>query len=141
MPKELEISDVYFKLGEIDAKLDSLVTALVTMQSKIVYALIAMAAATLGLKLVGTPPLAVITRYINLFVFTFALALAIGKRRVLRGWQYILVFGVFGMLGNLYYLIFHNHEWLRTCLFIVANSSLALFLWSWDSWDKSSKPC
>lgn len=124
--------DLYFLLGEIDAKLDGVIQ----MQGKVIYALIALAGATVGLKLMGSPPLAVIARYINLFVFLFAVLLAIGKRRMFYSWQHILLFGIFGICGNLYYLIFNNHEWIRTGIFIIANSNLVLFLWNWDKWRK-----
>ncbi len=130
-----QVRDVYYLLGSISGKLDGLIEA----QSKTIYALIALAAATLGLKLLGTPPLAIISRFINSFVFLFALILAVGKRKTLFGWQYILIFGLFGMAGNIYYLVFLDHEWLRTSIFIVANSGLVFFLWNWDKWKKVEK--
>ena len=130
-----QVKDVYYLLGTISGKLDGLVEA----QSKTIYALIALAAATLGLKLLGTPPLAIISRYINLFVFMFAIILAVGKRKSIHGWYYVLIYGIFGMLGNIYYLIFLNHEWLRTSLFIVANAGIGIFLWNWDKWKKGSE--
>lgn len=125
----------YLILGEIKGQLNGIVQ----MQAKTIYAVIALAGATVSLKLVATPPLAVITRFINLFVFLFALVLAVNKRRVLHGWQYVLLFGLFGIAGNLYYLIFLDAEWLRTTMFIAANSNMALFLWNWDRWEKSEK--
>lgn len=141
MSDKEEEPKTWLLLGEINGKLDGLgelislqQRTIIEMQTKVIGALIGLAAAVMGLKLLGTPPLAVIARSINLFVFSFALIMAVMKRRTHHGWQYVLLFGLFGMLGNLYYLIFHDHEWLRTTIFILANSSMGSFVWIWGRW-------
>lgn len=138
-PEEsMEIQDIYHILGRIDGKLDGLVNGqngLVDAQSKTIYALIALAGATIGLKLMGTPPLAVIARYINTFAFLFAMILAAGRRKYLiDGWRWIFLFGLFGFLGNVYNIVYQDTAWVRTALFIVANGSLVVFLWRSDKW-------
>lgn len=122
---DVELSDLYFKLGEIDAKLDSLVT----MQTKVIYALIALAGATVGLKVMSTPPLLVVSSFVNAFIFLFAGILAVGRRQQLQGWQYLLGFGVMGVAGNMHKVVAPGSVWIRTCIFIVANLSLLVCLW------------
>lgn len=126
--KQVEISDLYYKLGEMDGKMDSLVEA----QHKTIYALIALSGATVGLKLMGSPPLLIISSFINAFVFLFAAIIAIARRRILTGWPFILIFGIMGIIGNFHKIIAPNNVWFRTCFFIIANGSLVFFLWRVD---------
>ena len=126
----IDLPDVYHKLGQIDGKMDTLIAT----QNKVIYALIALSGATVGLKLMGTPPLLVISSFINGFVFLFAAILAGHRRRDIRGWQFILMFGLLGIVGNIHKVIDPGGVWFRTCIFIVANVSLVIFLWQSDSW-------
>lgn len=126
------LSDISGNIGEINGKLDGLVST----QTKTIYALIALAGATVGLKLMGSPPLWVISGYINLFVFIFATVLSIHKRDTIYGWGYILAFGLLGIVANIYKLMPNAMDWIRTSIFILANSSLVMFLWNWDRWRK-----
>lgn len=135
--QKVELPDLYFKMGEIDGKLDMIIA----MMQKTIYALIALAGATVGLKLMGTPPLLIISSFINGFVFLFAGLLSVFsfKRRGIRGWQYILVFGLMGVMGNAHKVIAPGAVALRTCFFIVGNLALVVFLWQSDSWGHKKK--
>ena len=128
------IADVYFVLGSISGKIDGLIAT----QSKTIYALIALAGATLGLKLLGTPTLIVLSRFTNMFVFLFASVFGIALRKKLRGWYFIVIYGAGGVIGNLISLIGGEGPTgnFRVPVFIVANFALVLFLWKWDKWVK-----
>jgi len=128
------IADVYFVLGSISGKLDGLIAT----QSKTIYALIALAGATLGLKLLGTPTPIVISRFVNMFVFLFASLVGFSQRRKMNGWYFILTFGIGGVIGNLISLIGGEGPTalFRVPVFIIANSAMGLFLWKWDKWVK-----
>lgn len=124
----IELPDLYFKMGEIDGKMDTLIA----MQNKIAYALIALAGATVGLKLVGSPPLLVILSFINGFIFLFTFMVAIFQRKKLRGWPYILTFGIAGVMGNIHKIISPAATDIRNLFFIVGNFGLLLFVWQLD---------
>jgi len=124
------LSDISGSIGEINGKLDGLVST----QTKTIYALIALAGATVGLKLVSSPPPLIISSFLNAFIFLFAAILAVHQRRQIHGWQFVLSYGVFGIIGNLYRAIVPANVWIGTCIFIIANSGLVLFLWNWDRW-------
>ena len=83
--------DIYVLLGEIKAE----VKGLREQQSKTILALIALVGAVLGLKVLGTHPLILISRFVNIFVFLFAAGLAISKRKSLEKWEYVFFFGYF----------------------------------------------
>ena len=129
-------SDIYLILGEIKG----LVEGVVEMQTKVIFALIALAGATLGLKLVKTSALIVISRYTNMFVFLFAALLGVSLRKKLNGWYFVLAYGIGGVAGNLVSLIGGEGPTgvFRVPIFIVANLSLLLFLWGWDKWEPKS---
>lgn len=128
--QKVELPDLYYKLGEIDGKLDGLLI----MQTKIIYALIALAGATVGLKLMGSPPLLIVSSFINGFIFLFAIILAIHRRQEIKGWQYILTFGVFGVVGNIHKVIAPDVVSFRTCIFIIGNLALLIYVWQSDNW-------
>lgn len=132
--KKPKIEDVYFLLGEISGKLDGLIQA----QSKTIYALIALAGATIGLKLVGTPAIVVISRFINMFVFLFTFLIGLSLRKKMRGWYFISLFGFAGVIGNIISLVGGESATssFRVPVFIIANMSMLLFIWSWDKWKK-----
>ena len=131
---EPTISDVYFLLGSISGKLDGLIAT----QSKTIYALIALAGATLGLKLLGTPSIVVISRFVNMFVFLFASVVGFSLRGKMTGWYFICAYGVGGVVGNLMSLVGGEGATssFRVPVFIVANLAMLAFLWGWDKWDR-----
>lgn len=135
MAKEnLTNKDVYLVLGEIKG----IVEGIRDGQTKISLALIALAGATIGLKLMGTPPLIVISRFTNMFVFLFACLVAFSLRKRMNGWYFILAYGIAGIMGNLISLIGGEGPTgtFRIPVFIVANLAMLLFLWKWDKWVK-----
>ena len=124
---------LYYLLGEMNGKLDGLITS----QSKTIYALIALAGATIGLKLVGSPPLQVILFYTKIFLFLFTIIIALMKRRIFGGWYYIFAFGVFAGAAQIVNVFSNSSEpIISTSLFLLSNLALALFIWNWDKWNK-----
>jgi hypothetical protein len=125
--KDVKNEDLYYMLGQIDGKLDGMLN----QQSKVIYALIALAGATLGLKLMGTPPLVVISRFINMFVFFFTAIVGFSLRKKACGWYFILVYGIGGVVGNLISLIGGENltSEFRIPVFVAANLSLFLYFW------------
>ncbi len=126
--------ELYFLLGEINGKLDGLVDQL----AKVIYALIALAGATVGLKLMGSPPLQVIMFYIKVFVFLFTVVTAFAKRRILKGWVYLFGFGLLAGIAQVMNIVLSGEASIATALYLVSNVSLLAFLWNWDGWNKSS---
>ena len=126
--------ELYFLLGEINGKLDGLVDQL----AKVIYALIALAGATVGLKLMGTPPMQVIMYYIKAFILLFTVLMTFAKRRVLKGWGYLFAFGFFAGTAQIMNIVLSGEVAVATMLYLVSNASLLRFLWNWDGWNKSN---
>lgn len=128
------IRDLYFLLGKMSGKMDGMINA----QNKTIYALIALAGATVGLKLMGTPPLQVIMYYAKAFIFLFTAIVSFSKRKELRHWYFLFGFAVFAGVSQ-FLTIIQSEQILGTALFLIANVSLLLFVWCWDSWYHSKK--
>lgn len=135
----VDLSDLHYIMGEINGKLDTLTLqqhkasdAIIAQQNKTIYALIALAGATVGLKLMGSPPLLIILSFINGFIFLFTFITAIFKRKQMRGWAYILTFGIMGIIGNIHKVISPANTDIRNLFFIVGNLGLLLFVWQLD---------
>lgn len=123
-------ADVYLLLGEIKGMLDGLVD----MQTKVMLALIALAGATLGLKLVGSPPIQVAMFYLKVFIFIFTGLLAVAKRHVLGGWYLLLAFGLCAGAAQTIKLFTPGETIVSTLLFLAANWALLGFVWNWNGW-------
>lgn len=130
--KDPTAKDLYFLLGEINGKLDGLLD----QQSKTIWGLLALAGATVGLKLVGSPPEQVVLFYAKSVVFLFTVIVSWGRRRVLGGWQYIAGFGVLAGSAQVLNILLPSEPLVGTILFLIANLSLLLFVWNWDHWKK-----
>lgn len=126
-PRNPSNSDIYYLLGEIKGTLDSIVE----MQSKVIYALIALAGATMGLKLWGSPPLQTIMFYTKVFIFVFTALLALGKRSVAKRWYWIFAFALSAGLAQVIDLLTSQEQNVSTTLFLLANISLLMFVWNW----------
>ena len=124
-------ADMYYLLGEINSKL----TILVDHQSKTILALIALAAATLGLKVMGSPPLQVAMFYSKAFIFVFTLLMALYKRHKLRNWYWIFGFAVSALAAQMMGLLIGRETTFGTGLFWVANLCLLIFVWTWEKWE------
>lgn len=114
-----------YQLGQINAKLDSLLDS----NLKVILALIALVGATLGLKIVGTPPLTVILCYIKTFLFIFTVLISFAARKKLREWYFIFGFGLFAGIAQVTSILAHGETVYGTAFFLIANISLLLFVW------------
>jgi len=126
--------ELYFLLGEINGKMDGLID----QQSKTIIALIALAGATVGLKLMGTPPMQVIMYYIKAFIFLFMVLMTFAKRRILKGWGYLFAFAFFAGTAQVMNIMLGGETSIATALYLVSNIAFLAFLWNWDGWNKSS---
>jgi hypothetical protein len=125
--------ELYYLLGEINGKLDGLID----QQTKTIYALVALAGATVGLKLMGTPPTQVVMFYVKVFVFLFTILTAWSKRRTLKGWVYLFAFGFLAGVAQVLNIVVRGETTVATAMFMFSNVSLLAFLWNWDGWDKA----
>lgn len=122
-------SSEQYQLGQINAKLDSILDS----NMKVILALIALVGATIGLKIVGTPPLTVILYYIKTFLFIFTVLTSFAARKRLRGWQFILGFGLFAGIAQITSILAHGETVYGTAFFLIANISLLPFIWGWTT--------
>lgn len=120
-------AELYYMLGEIKG----LLSGIVEMQTKTIYALIALAGATVGLRLFGSPPIQIIMFYVKTFIFLFTALLALGKRSSLKSWYYMFGFGLSAGLAQILKLVTPTETTLSTILFLISNISLLLFVWKW----------
>lgn len=117
-----------YRLGKIDAKLD----ILVEQNQKTILALIALVAATVGLKFIGSPPLQIILFYVKTFIFVFTMLIAWQKRHEIKGWYYIFGFGMFAGIAQVLNIALQNESMFATTSFLLCNIMLLLFIWQWD---------
>lgn len=129
------LKDIEINQAKVCIKLDNLLN----QQTKIIFALIAIIGATIGLKFVGSPLYVLIVVYVDLFVFIFVTLFALWKYDKLKGWIFILLFGLCGVIGNLIGVLpigMHPPLWVTWSLFPIGNTAILLFLWRYVKDDR-----
>lgn len=129
-----ELTDIFTLLGEIKGTLE----AMKGEQTKVMLALIALAGATLGLKVVGSPPLQVIIFYVKVWLFAFAVLIGLANRKHLRFWWVMSGYGVIAGGAQIIRLLSTKGTSLSSGLFLVSNVVLVGLFWSWDRHTKEA---
>lgn len=124
-----------YKLGKIDAKLD----ILISQQQKTIFALIALVAATIGVKFLGTTPLQYIMFYTKAFIFAFIVLISWFRRDVIRGWYLLFGFGIFGGAAQILNLAYHSEMVSATILFLICNIILLIYIINLDNFHTKEK--
>jgi len=127
---------IYYLLGRIDGKMDTLIH----IQERITYALITLAGATVGLKLIGSPPVQIVLFYLKAFIFLFTALMAWSKRSILKEWYYIFAFGSLAGIAQVYGAVRGGgQDIVGTTIFLLANIALLMFIWDCDGWCKRKR--